>query len=182
MVWRPSRAGVAGIDDYVAAERFAAYHEAGHAVIGYRLGRHLEAITIEKGDGTLGQCHFEREPEWFPDPGYTLRNRELAEREVMIAYAGQVAADKWGGVTPKKSADAASDDRDRAAAMAAHCVAAGPDRDALLAVLRDRVTGLVHEPINWTSIARLAAELAFWRTRTGDQVRQIIAPASMPGE
>jgi hypothetical protein len=36
-----------------------AYHEAGHAVIGYAIGLEIEQVTIVPGEGSLGRCRYQ---------------------------------------------------------------------------------------------------------------------------
>jgi hypothetical protein len=42
-----------------------AYHEAGHAVVGYALGLEIEEVTIIPNETSLGQCRYRDWDAWF---------------------------------------------------------------------------------------------------------------------
>src|SRR5262245_23920603 len=57
--------------------RHTAYHEAGHAVIAFRLGYEMEKVTIKPSRGSLGR--------------YFCKDRPLAPDDIRIAFAGALA-------------------------------------------------------------------------------------------
>jgi hypothetical protein len=71
-----------------------AYHEAGHAVMAFTLGRPVEKVTIVPGKmqfgGTrLGACKIQK--------GRTKSTKDWLEDEAMILLAGMVAESHWTG-------------------------------------------------------------------------------------
>jgi hypothetical protein len=71
-----------------------AYHEAGHAVMAYTLGRPVEKVTIIPGKiqfgGTrLGACKIQK--------GRMKSTKDWLEDEAMILLSGMVAESHWTG-------------------------------------------------------------------------------------
>ena len=83
-----------------------AYHEAGHVVVGTRLGLGLLGVDIDRDDdGGRGHTHFAPPGRWFqPEPGrLTRRERDLVERVVITFMAGIAAEDRLGAADPEGS-------------------------------------------------------------------------------
>jgi hypothetical protein len=71
-------------------------HEAGHAVVAFKLGEAFRDISIVPDKDTLGRVHLALPGQWFrPDSAMTRRERALIERRVMILLAGWAAEDAW---------------------------------------------------------------------------------------
>lgn len=71
-----------------------AYHEAGHAVAAFLLGRQVHKVTIEPGKSAfgalrLGTCQLAK--------GRTKPSKDLLEEEVIILFAGMVAEAHFTG-------------------------------------------------------------------------------------
>ncbi|HKT83615.1 MAG TPA: hypothetical protein VJQ84_07235, partial [Solirubrobacterales bacterium] len=74
--------------------RTIAYHEAGHVVVGTRLGLDVLGTDVDRdGEGGRGHTHFASPGAWFqPRPGrLTTRERDFVERVVTTFMAGFAA-------------------------------------------------------------------------------------------
>ena len=69
--------------------RSVAMHEAGHAVVAFKLGHAFRCISIVPDKDTLGRVHTAPPGHWFkPDRVLTVRGQRLIERRIMIFLAG----------------------------------------------------------------------------------------------
>ncbi len=75
-----------------------AYHEAAHAVVAHGNGIKFRRITIEKDGDSLGHVLIHRLPKWFqPDVNAGDRARLLAEKRILVKFAGHAAEAKYRG-------------------------------------------------------------------------------------
>jgi hypothetical protein len=79
-----------------------AYHEAAHAVVALRLGLKFRHVTIKPGSDCLGHLMCSRLPKWFnPEINKGDRVRMLAERHIIVDFAGQIAETRFLGSNPR---------------------------------------------------------------------------------
>jgi hypothetical protein len=120
-----------------------AYHEAGHAVVGYALGLTIERVTINPDETSLGHCRYQNWEEWTAS--------SPPERVLSLLLAGAVAEEIATG-RPSGASD------DRAALGVARAHSAG-DAEALarLTAARQRTACLLEE--YWPVVKTLAGAL-----------------------
>ena len=68
-----------------------AYHEAGHAVTGYILGRNFFSVSITSEGRSAGRCYFAPRPEEFNPWNRDSTTRRWLEIEVITDLAGGIA-------------------------------------------------------------------------------------------
>lgn len=68
-----------------------AYHEAGHAVTGYVLGRYFLSVSITSEGNSAGRCYFAPRPETFDPWNRDPATRRRLEIEVITDLAGGIA-------------------------------------------------------------------------------------------
>jgi ATP-dependent Zn protease len=77
-----------------------AYHEAGHAVIAWVLGRRFKYVTIipELEDGSLGHVMYGNLSKNFnPEIDEYDKTRRILEKEILLSFAGVLAGKKFKG-------------------------------------------------------------------------------------
>jgi len=144
-----------------------AYHEAGHVVVGSRLGLDLVEVDVEAdSDGGNGHSIF-RTPDWF-DPGKVAdgREREFVENVITTFLAGTAAEARRAGF---ENPESSGFDEDAIVRGWAAYLGAGPEADTGLTRLRTQAAGLVGEPANWEAIGRLAGILLDRRRLEGPE-------------
>lgn len=79
-----------------------AYHEAGHAVVAWRIGMKFRRVTIEPDGGSLGHMLHAKHPKWFnPEVEFSDRIRLRCESHIIVSYAGQLAQARFRGRRPR---------------------------------------------------------------------------------
>lgn len=168
-----------------------AYHEAGHAVVGWFEGvprRLLEAsIVPDEAEGTLGHVKRGRsarvrdsEPDEHGEPRVVWRpfdpsaDRRLAEHRlrpsIVELYAGVIAEKRYTG--RRYNWRGSEIDLTQAADLVGHI--AGSERQAqklseyLWVIAEDDVA------LNWTDIDRVARELLVRKTLSGHAIRKLL--------
>ena len=80
-----------------------AYHEAGHAVTNFELGRKIRKVTIIPTEDYSGACFDYKLLDSMADTyGDTPTVRRRVEREIMGKFAGQLAEDRFRGKSSKR--------------------------------------------------------------------------------
>jgi hypothetical protein len=144
-----------------------AYHEAGHVVVGGRLGLDLVEVDVEAdGDGGNGHSVF-RTPDWF-DPGTAAggRGRAFVENVITTFLAGTAAEAKRAGF---ENPESSGFDEDAIVRRWAGYLGPGSEAEAGLRRLRTQAASLVGEPANWAAIGRLAGILLDRRRLDGPE-------------
>jgi ATP-dependent Zn protease len=153
-----------------------AYHEAGHLVVAYLLGRPFERATIRADpDGALvGYCHHAALPAAFateglrPDPDPEA-NEMLIQSCVTTALAGGIAEEMGTGTASTWGTDA---DHHGAVNLAVYEV--GEEQlEAYLAEARNRAAGLLKQ--HWPAVEALASALLQERELDGNRTRDLLA-------
>lgn len=120
-----------------------AYHEAGHAVVGYAIGLTIERVTIIPDENSLGHCRYREWDEW------TVASPP--ESVLALVLAGAVAEEIATG-RPSRASD------DRNALGVARATGAGEaEAGERLAAARHR-TGLFLEA-HWSVVKAVAGTL-----------------------
>ncbi len=158
-----------------------AYHEAGHAVVGWHLGRGLrkEGVTIvpDEKAGTGGSCSSKRvvgrDAEYDP----SARNRLRAEIDVQALLAGEIAQRRYNPRSVRRY-HAAGDRHEMNDLfyrfIDKRFVDHNPEMDAWEKLLRIRTETLFADPDIWRAVERLAAALMERRTIPGEEATAIL--------
>lgn len=154
--------------------RFVAYHEAGHAVACHVQGMRLKSVSITPGDSYLGSVRTSYDLTTYANPHPELEAdiRSKVEREIIVAYAGQIAEARVRGEYNKPGAV----HDDQVALEQALPLVHGDQNEvgALLRRLFGRSKSLIEEPRNWTAVETLAEELLKESTLGGSHAHAII--------
>jgi hypothetical protein len=146
-----------------ASPEEVAYHEAGHVVIGSRLGLELVEVDVEADrEGGHGHTVF-RQPAWFgagaPDGE---RGRGFVETVITTFLAGTAAEARLAGFENPESSGFDED-----AVVGQWSARLGAGAAERMPALRSRAAEMVAEPGNWAAIARLASLLIARRRLAG---------------
>jgi len=142
--------------------RAIAYHEAGHVVVGTRLGLQVLGVDIDRdGEGGRGHTHF----------APAERTRDFVERVVTTFMAGFAAEVKLGAPDP----DGSGFDLD--ATLREWLALLEPDRRRRPALAEEYFqraqTELEHQGA-WPAVEAVAAALLHARRLDGDAVRKLL--------
>ncbi len=155
-----------------------AYHEAGHAVVGLRMGLDLLGTDVlPDGAGGRGHTRFARPATWFGPSSREIgpRERDLVDRVLVTFLAGFAAESRLGAADPEGSGyDVEEAVRDWIALLTTD--EAG--RQAALDSYFDRATSELARPGAWTEVETVAARLLRERSLDGAAVRALIQAAA----
>ena len=156
-----------------------AYHEAGHAVMGFLVGRRFRLVTIEPGEDSLGHVMFEKFSKGF-QPGHNsgLRTRAQIENGVMAALAGPTAEHLYSG---RRNNRGASDDHHYAVDLATYEVSEDKELEAYIRWLSVRTRNRLTVPANWSAVKAVANELLVCRRMSGKRTREVVQNAMLRG-
>lgn len=154
-------------------DRWAAYHEAGHAVAALKIKglRALERISIdevEKEESNAGGFYSKSLLRDADPRSRNHRNRIRVEKEIMVAMAGGLAQERKLGSTRVR--DHSRSDMEYAVELALYSNDDKPEAMAFLESLSIRAESLVES--SWPMIEALAAELLKRRRMTGKELRE----------
>ena len=155
----------------------AAYHEAGHAVIGVKYGLRFKHASIAPQSDSLGRVLFERFGSRFrPDIMITLRGAEIIEAHAVCSYAGAAAA----GLLSGKDFDWTGADEDRSSAqnLLSYVEEESDALGAYLALMRYRARNMVRA--RKTAVSKVANKLIEKETLTFSEIRDLLQPPWMP--
>jgi len=150
-----------------------AYHEAGHAVAAFHVGRAVRAITIAPGEGYLGRVwHYPVTGKWLqPDIELTSRTRDYLETSITTLLAGPTAERKARGRWNHRGAGF---DRSTAADLAFQLVGSAEQLEHYFAWRVQVAEDLWENPYRWDQVRQLAAELLEHKTMSGRVVRELL--------
>lgn len=153
-----------------------AYHEAGHAVAAWILGLKFKQVTIHPtGRGTLGCITELNAPRWFrPDLQMTPRIRVMAERRILVFFAGKCAQEQYLGKGVRTGYES---DYDAAVALAAKLCSDSDVADAYLTYCLTAAKAVIRR--NWSAVAAVAEALVEVETLSFGQVARLIASTLM---
>ncbi len=154
--------------------RAIAHHEAGHAVVAWRLGLKFRRVTIKSEGDSLGHVLNVKGPKWLNDEFgaiLSIRARLRAERHIVYGMAGQVAEEKFRGRRPDPRAH--SDD-DRSAIVLAMRAIPGSQRtvNAFLHYCFESARDIVDS--QWPQVTAVAAALLAQGTLTYEETLEAI--------
>ena len=151
------------------------YHEAGHAVVGHRLGLELVDVDVlPDRAGGHGHTNF-KPPAWFQrERPLGARGRRFVEAVVVTFLAGTLAEARSAGF---ENPDAGGFDLDAVVREWLLLLVGPAELGRRLTALEARAAGSVHDSDNWAAIERLAAAL---RRQSRLSAREALA-AGWPG-
>jgi hypothetical protein len=154
-----------------------AHHEAGHMVIGHRLGLELASVDVlPDHEGGNGHTVFNT-PKWFRPSAIRAggpigeRDRDLIEAVVKTFLAGSVAEARVSGF---RNWAAAGFDLDAVAREWLGLLVPPDQLEARLETLNAEAEALVAAPENWAAIERLAQALLERQRLTGEEARRYL--------
>lgn len=151
-----------------------AYHEAGHAVAAWRLGRRFGRVTIKPDLLTLGQCRI------LKDPRFTLQDHrepafwKLVEDRIVISLAGPIAEAKFRG-RPNRAA--AEGDMQIVEKLLWNRTMDASQHKRCLAWLKVVAGELLDDCWNWAMVEVLAKNLLVRQTLSGREVVALLRGA-----
>jgi hypothetical protein len=153
-------------------ETTVAYHEAGHAVIAWRL--HLlrkKGASILREAEDVGRVHTHSGRGERPDVSWNDRAHLRVERSVVLSLAGVEAQRKYSPSSVRGHHWAS--DRDQAIRMLS-CIAepSGDEFPIYWKLLKIRTKEMVR--FHWRQIEAVAARLLISKSLSGDQIREVI--------
>jgi hypothetical protein len=163
-----------------------AFHEAGHAAVGDRLGLRLQAIDVDTDTaGGLGHTTFEPAGHWFdadrgvsPEDPTGARHREFVDRIVTTLLAGLAAESRYTGQDRREGAgfDLLEAVRD----WVAISYSSPEERRAAMRKLHARAGRLIQLPEIWAAVERLANGLLERRRLSGEEALALLAHPASP--
>lgn len=150
-----------------------AYHEAGHAVACYILHRGFRYVTIRPDRECLGRVMQTPLPDsfWIADLGIDTRARRIAEREIIIDFAGEAAGAIWRGRHNWRSSRA---DFQSVTELTGRVCNTPDEEEAFARWLAIRARDMIACPMNWEQVKAVAKALLDKQHLSSRQVRQII--------
>ena len=158
--------------------KVTAYHEAGHAVMAYVLGKPIEYVQIASVEGRPPGVNYLPESPIDTD---TLDSeaRELVLREIKIALGGIVAQNHL--TAHPENIVGGWGDWSKARQWAADLV--GEEQAfAFTRQVRAEVEGFIGNPRNWSAVRDLANQLTRHHRLDGKRVFEIVSSALTEGE
>ncbi|MEZ6128744.1 MAG: hypothetical protein R3C59_08680 [Planctomycetaceae bacterium] len=149
-----------------------AYHEAGHAVMAFVVGRPVEKVTIcpaqlQTGGFRLGACKVQK--------GRSRASKDALEDEVLILLAGMVAESQF---TDRYCAAGAAQDLRAVRRLLANRASSERQIDRLAGRMLDKTQHVLNDPVNRRAVTLVARQLLDKETISGRAVRQLFQEAS----
>ena len=158
-------------------EENVAYHEAGHAVLAYLIGRRIDYVTIVPNDDSLGHAKTsgigKKSYEIEAADYWNYAIRKLVDGDLMLHYAGQIAETHHSG----KTAVGSLSDDETAINMGTYVTGSEEELDAYLHWLFIRTEKLICFETNWPLVEAVAKELLSVKKMSGRRARKIIQEA-----
>lgn len=153
--------------------RAIAFHEAGHAVMGWCCGARFRSVTLRAARGASGGV-------WFCEalrPG-SLKSTSQVEKAALIYMAGPMAA--WPFERRFRAATARRD-LEQAYDLVQSGAASCNDARALWGLLKERAWNILAEERAWRAVCALAQALIECETLSGREARSLIERAWQSG-
>jgi ATP-dependent Zn protease len=152
------------------SDQATAYHEAGHAVLAFVLGRPVQCVSILPDREHLGICEFGK--------SVYRPSEDWLEREILIALGGIAAEARFTGIY---AWDAAARDHQYVSRLAVQ--RAGERRaERLQRRLLAKAEHLLSDEGCWLAVELIAAELLCHREISGRTARHLFERGSRPSE
>lgn len=149
-----------------------AYHEAGHAVAAYALGRPLPELSMEPEEEALGTCSFSLWEAFEPEPQGGPEAVERIEVEIITTLAGPLAEELATGVFHEEAAES---DLLLTIELADLLIGGPEEREACLDALHERAEAILRE--HWSAVQALAEALVRKRRIDAARARSLIEGA-----
>src|ERR1043166_2127586 len=150
-------------------DQATAYHEAGHAVLAFVLGRPVQSVSILPDRENLGVCEFGK--------GVYRPSEDWLEREILIALGGIAAEARLTGIY---AWDAAARDQQYVRRLAVQ--RAGERRaEKLQGRLLAKAEHLLSDDGCWLAVELIATELLCHREISGRTARHLFERGSRDG-
>jgi ATP-dependent Zn protease len=154
----------------------AAYHEAGHAVAAYALGRRFTRVTLEVGGGSLGRCGYAERRNFDPDLPDMYTGPQIGavvEHQIMGYLAGPIAE---GILVNEKSwrETGGAADVPRAVDLAMYLLGDIKRAEDYMKRMWDETEELIRRPENWAAVQAMAEELLERGQVEDERAREII--------
>ncbi len=158
-------------DDMSQSQTATAYHEAGHAVMAYALGRTVEKVTVspaqlQTGGFRLGACKMQK--------GRSRSSQDRVEDEVLILLAGMVGESHY---TQRYCQAGAAQDLQAVKRLLTTRAPRERQLQRLTQRMLDKTEHLLNAASNRRAIAMVANELLEKETISGRAVRHLIEEA-----
>lgn len=136
-----------------------AYHEAGHAVVAHYLGQSVgrKGISIVPDAETSGRVHLPLALTNAMETRPTGRMRSLAEDRAVVWLAGLEAQRKYRSRSVRNYH--ASQDYENAVDIISYICGSPEELEPYLRLLQARAKAILHLPMIWESIERVASAL-----------------------
>jgi hypothetical protein len=156
-----------------------AIHEAGHAVIGTLLNRNIKYVylTLDSVD-TQGICAFPAirwSKQYWCDPSYSPRFKNIAKREIMIRFAGHIALEieTNGSCGNWNECGGDADVEEIANLGLTMCCGDTIEFENYCCDLWDKTRNMLITPLTWSMIQAVATELTEKSRLNGKRVQEI---------
>ncbi len=152
-----------------------AYHEAGHAVAAYVVGRRVREISIVADGDMLGHVAYWPWPDSFhPDYETDGKTRRMVESGIITSLAGPVAEALFRG---RHNWRGANSDTRQAVDLASYMCGGAEETGAYIGWLFWRARTILSLPEHWAAVQALAGDLLEQRRIGTQRARQIIKMA-----
>lgn len=157
-----------------------AFHEAGHVVVGHRLGLELVDVdVVPDSEGGYGHTNF-RAPGWFRrQRPMDDRHRRFVEAVVTTFVAGSAAEARLSGFV---NAEAGSFDLDAVAREWVLYLVPSSRAEERLKELGATVAAMVSDPANWAAIELVAETLLKQKRLSASEALGLAASAAAAGQ
>lgn len=148
-----------------------AYHEAGHAVMGWCLGQRFRAISIVPSTGSQGRVCFD---DALKEDTCAIHEGTPMASAVMIYMAGPLAA--WSLERRFRAVHSLAD-LTRAEQLIRRHTASTPIEQTCLTQLKEKTWNMLAKDECWRAVVSLAEALMRYKKLTGKTARAIIEAA-----
>jgi hypothetical protein len=145
-----------------------AYHEAGHAVVAFEVGRGVQLVTIIPEGDAEGRVRKYRLRGFHPDYETDGRTTRRLEQEIMISLAGGLAEARYKGHRRRLGDEK---DLSHALDMASYVTGEPEECEAYIHWLYLRTRNLLE--VRWGIVEQFASELLARRRLSGREAKAV---------
>ena len=158
------------------ARTATAYHEAGHAVVAWRLGVAVRGVSIVPDEDTSGRCHHAALIRGkYPELDDSLRAVVRMQKQVMVSLAGLIAQRIHSPRSVRRYH--AHTDHRAAVDVALHLTSSEEEASAFLKWLEIRTGNLLRA--HWPMVDALSKELLARGSMRGKEVERLLLASSL---
>lgn len=154
-----------------------AYHEAGHAVIGFLLELEIKNVSIKEGKDHLGVVSFKLTKGFNPqEMELTHENKQLIENHIIANLAGHAAEMKFSGIEnwPMASADV-----EGSGLLLSYIASSERQQQPYMELLKARVADMLDNHNNWSAVVAVANALLEKRGIQSEDLGKIVRYARL---